>query len=567
MESRPLRNIGPVLPFTNGPRLSSPAKPPRFGGLGDAISSGIGVIDHKRIFELGLTDFCAMVLPRATLAWLMRGNDDGRETFLRETSGLLGNVFLVGLASYGLLKFTENNITFYNPKGIPPAAWINAGSLEAFGKLYHQALQTTNDKMPGASYQKKLLETREQFIRNVLTGMESGDRQFNLAGRLASLTPAGPHDPTAPDKWKALQHVVKNTCDKPQSAAWLDEAEKAATPHDKLTHLINTLKKPENFERLTRWGRLSAQLPEFEQYFSLKNTRTPQAITGTTDFNRKARQHLEQILHQLQKTDPRFSHFTPEALQYPQAPEARQAWKDSLKAAGFDYDREFSKTRLKLSGEKLQESTNAFAEHVDKAALNAGLTDTVDLYQNNNQATRELIAGGKSRKTLLTELKHYLEQFVDRAGDEAEEKVARTPGGDWQVAIRERLFKEKKGFRHNLVPRLDDGLVTAALKSRTLYTGLPFVIAIAFGGAMTFYNNYLTKKKHGGRDFFPGEGTPPPEEAKPVGMAQAGRYPASATPPFAATSQATATNGALHRNGGAFSQFQQARQGGGGIVA
>jgi hypothetical protein len=44
-----------------------------------------------------------------------------------------------------------------------------------------------------------------------------------------------------------------------------------------------------------------------------------------------------------------------------------------------------------------------------------------------------------------------------------------------------------------------------------MYTALPMFTAIMTAGAFTFFNQWLTRRKHGGKIFFPGEGVPPLE--------------------------------------------------------
>src|SRR5690349_13663970 len=108
--------------------------PPKFGGIGDAVSGVVGYIDGNRLVELASTDILGMCLPRTGIEASLRPSgyrvDAGRETAMREFSGLVMNTVAVGGLSYFFLRLLGNHVNGYNPHGLPGRAWISADSLE-----------------------------------------------------------------------------------------------------------------------------------------------------------------------------------------------------------------------------------------------------------------------------------------------------------------------------------------------------------------------------------------------------------------------------------------------------
>jgi hypothetical protein len=170
-------------------------------------------------------------------------------------------------------------------------------------------------------------------------------------------------------------------------------------------------------------------------------------------------------------------------------------------------DPAFVKARFDLSLTDLEKPTELFEKTISQEALERGLTGTVNLRNLDPamQAARPFLSQDQNRGSLLKQVKFFLEQYVDRASHGVKET---DPG--WKKEIQNLLFKEsKQGWKRFFLPSLEDGLVTATRKSKFMYTAVPMAVAILTAGALAFYNNYLTRMKHGGKVFFPGEGMPP----------------------------------------------------------
>jgi hypothetical protein len=427
------------------PPLRRKTRPPEFRGLGDFVAKGVALIDSNRLVELVATDGIGMILPRTALALKMRGIDDGRETFLREMSGLVGNMFLVGWASQLMVGMLGNSVNPYNPLGIPGKAWVSSENLDAFGKLYNEALDKAGSPQ----------QAREAFIKSVLDGLESGDKQFSIESRLVNLRKL---------PQEAQETTLRQMVDTIGDGANF-ESYKAL------------LKQPEQLPQLKEkflqngWGRLSRQnQDELYQYF-IQARDMKDGIRGTHNFDARAAKRVGELLEDT--ADPK-----------------------ALKQA-------FLKNRLAFSLDDLRNEATQFQNAIDHDALAKGLTGTINL---RDKTGKSFLSHNQSRGSFLKELKFYLEQYVDRAAYAAEKSKAQAP---WKDQIRARLFGiGKKDLLSKIIPRAEDGLITAARKSKLAYTWIPMLFAVMAGGAFTFYNNYLTMKKHGGKVFFPGEGGP-----------------------------------------------------------
>ena len=495
------------------PRKTAPPTP-RFGGAGDAISSVVGTIDSNRLVELMASDGIGMILPRSIMGF-MRNADDGRETLLRETFGLIGNVLIAGWFGHGMVALLGNSVNPYNPHGLPGKAWISAENMNAFQHLYTRALQNTSNHQ----------DARKSFINSVLAGLESGDRDFSIQSRLTSLNKLAGHGKAQNG---ALLQMLETTYGKPDAQTHLKNYQQMLKA-GKLSELRDKLKQ--------RWGKLSKESQgEMALYYNQKKVGDT-SIMGTNALDAHAQERVRQQAPQLAE----------EAARKKVDPKAYQ-------------DKTFIKQRFNLSLSELNHHEEDFVKAVDHEALLRGLTGTVNL----NDADGKPLSAGQSRRTMLKEMKNFLEQYVDRATYAVEREAG--PTKDWgqkQTLILEKLFAEnKKGWRR-FVPTMEDGLVTAYRKAKGAYTWVPLGLSIAAAGAFTFYNQYITTKKHGGKMFFPGEGGPPAEAAQPSppvpvtnpvqhGPAPPGHNTPTSTP---------------YRNFGSFPAYPQVRNQNGGVMA
>ncbi len=440
----------PLKPHSYSSRqYRKPSQPssPKFSGLVDGFSNLIGVVDSNRLLELMASDGIGMIVPRTVLAYHKRGADDGRETFLREFSGLVGNVLITGWFGWGMLKVLGNRVNAYNPHGLPLDAHINAANLNAFNHLYQSALA---DKLnPG--------EARTTFVKKVLESLVSDNPQFMWGAQRESLQKI--EDPEQQIRFlKANLTKILG----PQAAE--EEIEKLGETltDSKLDALGKTLE--------ARNGKLSPDAcKDLARFFEPKGAVPDKPDWGTLKLDEAAKQRLRQF-----ETDPAYSDLA-----------------QKLKDETFK-QKMLQRTRLKLYQDSKQ-NTETFVELVDKKALDYGVTGTVHITDG-----KERLSGFQNRKNVLRELKYYLEHYVDRAAHESKGNL---------TELENKLFgRAKSGFLHQLLPKAEDGLVTAALKHKHALTWIPLTLSLSAAGLFTFYNQYITAQKHGGRMFFPGEG-------------------------------------------------------------
>jgi hypothetical protein len=471
-----MNTAGPQTPI--GARFSS-TRPPSFGGLGDAVSSAIGFVDGNRLAELASTDILGMCLPRTGIEAFLRPSgyrgDAARETAIREFSGLVMNTVAVGGFSYLFLQMLGNHVNWHNPQGLPGRAWISADSMEAFGSLYERILNDASSPQ----------EARQRFIQTILSGMASANKKAGLTGMLkaaegldakarsAFLEPVFSDNPEALEKLKSI--LKENPASLVQYAGELDPSYSAKLSGQALADLENHFS--------SKQGLFDAQAARQAQGTLLENPKVNQYLS---------KEHLDalQKLPEAERYD-RLLELLPEQAQA----EARQA---------------FLKARLQLALGELRYGENGMIGHADRLALGGGLTDTVQLL---DERLEPLIRGGngkplmmsKSRKTLLAEMKHFLEHYVDRAAYEARR------ADDWKKSIHETLYGKPDqapgGFWRKGLAKAEDGLIPAAIKGKWAFTWIPFGLTILTSVAVAFYNNWLTQQKHGGRVISPIDGS------------------------------------------------------------
>ncbi|HEY9686335.1 MAG TPA: hypothetical protein V6C52_05105 [Coleofasciculaceae cyanobacterium] len=479
----------------------------------------VGVIDGNRMIEMASTDFTGMCGPRTWIEYRERGGDAARETVIREVAGGICNVFLAGWLSLAMLGMLGNSVNRYNPHGLPGKAWISARSLEAFGGLYQNILTDTAHPV------KDLSEARERFIKQVLTGLISADQ---ASSRVSLPQSARELEPQAQVKY--LRELVKDALpgeafEKLSADIQADSLEKQA---EKLTEALHQANN----------GKLTREAQErLYRYFSLKAGSDVVGVQGTNHFNRLA---MAQVLEE-------------KAYLEEEARRLNQPVTDALKH--FDEVKEFKAARLRLSLADLDGTEREFLKQVSGIAQSGKLTSAVHLYGPDNRLLLKTgLLKDTGRDALFGELKHFLEQFVDRAGHGIDEKAA-----DWKQQVLQTLNRpsEKRGLWSRLMPQADEGLLRSALKTKTAYTWIPMLGAALVGMSVGFFNNWLTKKRNGGKVSYPGDGPP---------TASATSAPVNSQAPNGLVSSAGVGSG-LKRSRGAFAQFQAQRFGNGGILA
>jgi hypothetical protein len=184
-------------------------------------------------------------------------------------------------------------------------------------------------------------------------------------------------------------------------------------------------------------------------------------------------------------------------------------------------------------------------ESLYEAAHKGGLSHEVTL----ENGAKPLL-GTRSLKSTLREFKHALEQYYDRALADVDGKISSTTALDEKAvqAIQERLEGKGLSWLERYIPfvgnKVEMGLIPYAMKSRWLLTVLPLVLTIGVSVSVSFINNWITRRRHGGKVFFPGEGGPQetaPKQGPAFGPTQpynrpmlAYRSPYEAASPFEA---------------------------------
>jgi hypothetical protein len=494
----------------------SPAVPMRFGGGMDAISKLVGVIDGNRMIEMGTTDFLGMCAPRTAIEYRERGGDAARETVIREVAGGICNVFLAGWLSLAMLGMLGSSVNRYNPHGIPGKAWISARSLEAFAGLYRNILADTVHPV------KDMAEARERFIRQVLSGLVSADQASSRVSLLQSA-----HELAPPAQVRYLRELLKDVL--PEAAFEKLSAEIQADAPEKQAEKLT-----EVFQREYQ-GKLSPEAQErLYRYFSLKADHDMVGAQGTNRFNELAMAQVREKKTYLEEEARRLNRPVAEALK------------------GFDEAKEFKSARIRLSLADLHGTEREFLKQVSEIAQSGKLTSSVHLYGPDKQLILKTgLLKDTGRDALLGELKHFLEQFVDRAGHGVNDRAA-----NWKEQVLRTLNRpsEKQGLFSRWLPQADEGLLRSALKAKAAYTWVPMLGATLVGMSVGFFNNWLTKKRNGGKVSYPGDGPPSASPAPQVQTAYG--LPAGIAP-----------GGGLKRFNGAFAQFQAQRLGSGGLLA
>jgi hypothetical protein len=191
----------------------------------------------------------------------------------------------------------------------------------------------------------------------------------------------------------------------------------------------------------------------------------------------------------------------------------------------------------KVAQFRLTQSASLVGSTQEKALLDAmvrtasetgKLSEEVILKTLDAQGQEKTLLGARNLRTTLQEMKYFLEQYIDRAmGSPAADAALKTRSKTAVDSWRELVTKELMGpgetnFLGKIgrylpffgTPAKEMGLIPYTYRSRWFLTLLPLVLTIGVSVSVSYLNNWLTQRKHGGKVFFPGEGMPPPGETK-----------------------------------------------------
>jgi len=384
-------------------------QPARFSGVGSAIAGAMTVFEKKPMVELMATDFLGMTGPRTTIELVERGPDMAIETFIREITSPLTNLFVPSALAALVVLTRDRWLSTLTPgllqAGVPMRPWVSGQGLCAFSKLYNDALQST----------RTIPEARQQFIEGVLKHLQATDAHF-------------------PNK--VFPHIFEQTLGQEKSVALM--AGKTALQKGQLSDI-------------------RALTNEFKASHSL--------LRGTFEVE-------AYIQNQLKTYKADF-------------PEIKLTEKQEQKLV-HSFRRQASKKVLMTEKDAI--------EHLTQLALKDGLSEKVHLLGSDGKPLL------KNRKLSVTlkELKHFLEYYVDRANHGLPEAltVVHSPQAKQTVreTIQKTLFERRVGLVHRSVRATKWASVIAA------------AVAGCMGASYAFINNAISKRRHGGAVYFPGDG-------------------------------------------------------------
>ncbi len=436
-------------------------------------------VDSNPLTQLLVTDLGGMVLPRTGLELYERGPDMGRETFIREITGTLSNVFLAGWV--GLLalltwngKLLNNRFFRTNKLGINTGAWINARSMDTYGRLFADSLNNPALQTPAA--------VRRHFVETLLTNMRATD------GYQAD---------------KAFSGGIEALKDKHPEIA--GRMEKLA---------LGSLRE----------GRLSPEVV----------SQLADMLSPSDDVHRGV-YNIEKQIAQFRKLNGRYGPILKQA-------EALRLSDDLLKTLPETHGRRLAllqvldplvkSERIALSRQAMK-SMKPFLNELTETAVRHGLSGEIHVLDEAGNAALK----NRSLSTTLQEVKFFLEQYADRVlVDPKTGELGNTPMTEaFRRDVMNKLYgRGGNGLLAKFLPTAKDGLITFTRKSKTWLTMIPYALAIVFSISVAFLNNWLTERKHGGKVFFPGDGVVP-DDGKTYRKITGGEVPLHTRPggPFA----------------------------------
>ena len=143
-------------------------------------------------------------------------------------------------------------------------------------------------------------------------------------------------------------------------------------------------------------------------------------------------------------------------------------------------------------------------EALEKAALQGGLSEKIHLL-----AGDRAVLSDKALKPFFQEVKAFLEQYMDRVLVDSQGKITNRV---LHAAEKGRMSALMNGS--TVLPGLKKaimGLIPYTYKVKRWVSAVAVFTTLVVGFSVAFFNNWLTKKKHGGLVFSPAEGGPPPE--------------------------------------------------------
>jgi hypothetical protein len=144
------------------------------------------------------------------------------------------------------------------------------------------------------------------------------------------------------------------------------------------------------------------------------------------------------------------------------------------------------------------------AELSQYAVKEGGLTSRVVLMQGSKPNMR---IGPRSIHDVLSKVSTFLDEYLNRAMKGLSPEAVLTRSTRRQ--IHQRLFgADKGGLLSRVIPKATEGLLPYMYKLKWTLVGVPLLATAIFACSFAQINNWLTRRRFGGRQFFPGEGIP-----------------------------------------------------------
>ncbi len=436
----------------------------------DRISNGLQAVATNPLAELTISDVGGMVIPRAGIELKERGFDMFRETLIREASGTVSNVFLAGWVGALLLllhqgKIFNNGVIRSNKMGIHSGAWIQAQSLDHYGKVFEIALKE------GLSPD----DIRKDFLKRLFSNIQASDRHQASQSYQAALKVIGKESGL-----RATENLVK--------------------------HLENGRLSQEMVATLVERYTPSASSDALTVNIYKKLAKKRYAILKESDFKKSVDRLVEKRPKWLIDGAAQLSYLT-------EQPERAFAQEYLL-------NKRLTSERIKASKAGIKGSKALFSNKVKAGhpknqlkpqLLDAGLSEVIHLLDKNG----DTVVKNKNLMAMMKEVKYFLEQYVDRVlhdpetGELLTKDAIETKYGSiekFKEVVTNKLYgNHRKGwFKNWFVHRLD-GLITGTQKMKKSFVLTTMVLTIGLGASVAFLNNRLTRKKHHGKNFFPGE--------------------------------------------------------------
>jgi len=426
----------------------------------DYFSNGLQFVSGNRLNDLIISDMSGMVLPRSIIEWKERGFDMFRETIFREMGGVVSNVFMVGWMGYLLLQLSQgkllnNGLWRANLSGVYQGAWIHSKTLDYFANTFASSLKET--KTPE--------EARTLFLKQVFGSLQASDRH------------------QAAQALEQARHIVDNNATGHQSPSLNRLSER----------LFNGRLEPAEIDHLVKafTQNADANQPVFNLYQALISQR--ETLLKDTSFLKKrdtlvAKKPLW-LIHAAKKTGQ----------------------SDVQIATNHLLEKFLTPERIKQSKIALKQGHKVLEGRIKDKLIAHGLSDSVHFVDK----TGKIQVRDRDLTGSLKEIKYFMEQYVDRVLHNPKTGQLFTPADITQQ------FRDLDHYKQHIMTRLTgnhrtgwfknwfthplDGLVTATQKSKNWLILCSMALTIGFGISIAFLNNWLTRNKHHGKTFFPGE--------------------------------------------------------------